>query len=129
MNYMERNSKKYIRNYFDNKAKEPSLYNYFKYKSEGQNVPVYEMISICKSYYSDLSDAALFYNVVELKLKELALALKSEEYFKDYESWANNFGSNMIEAFYGADLYYLLHVTEECKQFLSMSRWNVWVSI
>ena len=73
------------------------------------------MISICKSFNSDLNDVALFYNILEMKLKELALALKNEEYFKDYESWANNFGSNMIEVFYGADLDYLLYVTEECK--------------
>ena len=37
------------------------------------------------------------------------------KYSKDYESWANNFGSNMIEVFYGADLDYFLYVTEECK--------------
>lgn len=112
---MEKYSKKYIRNDFDNKTKELSLYNFFKYKAEGIAVPEEEMISICKSFNSDLNDAALFYNILEMKLKELALALKNEEYFKDYESWANNFGSNMIEVFYGADLDYLLYVTEECK--------------
>lgn len=112
---MEKYSKEYIRNDFDNKTKELSLYKFFEYKAEGIAVSEEEMISIYKSFNSDLNDAALFSNILEMKLKELALALKNEEYFIDYESWANNFSSNMVEAFYESDLDYLLYVTEECK--------------